>query len=86
MRRQAVSGAQRRPIDAADTAQPTAAQDQAMELLLLMGLLAGLVLAAVATVSFLRQRREGTILVVSTQARSARRANRTDGRASSAHR
>lgn len=59
-----------------------------MELLLFFGLVALIVLAALGTLSFLRQRRAGTILAVTIPVRTmGGRPNRTEtGRASSAHR
>ena len=59
-----------------------------MELLLLLGLLAVIVLAAFGALTFLRQRRDGTILVVTSipvRGSDSRRSRAHTGRASSAH-
>ncbi|HVM31141.1 MAG TPA: hypothetical protein VM305_10295 [Candidatus Limnocylindrales bacterium] len=58
-----------------------------MELLLFLGLMAVVVMLALGVLAFLRQRRDGTILVVSSipvRALDGRRRAHT-GRASSAH-
>lgn len=59
-----------------------------MELLLVLGLLAVIVLAAFGVLTFLRQRRDGTILVVNSipvRSLDGRRSRAHTRRASSAH-
>ena len=57
---------------------------QAMELLFVLGLVALIALLAMGGLTFLRQRRMGTVLAVSPS-RAATRNRATAGRASSAH-